>query len=286
MNEVFRFGSLSSGAAVVREIGMAAPDLILGRTLGFAEVALFSRGVGLYKMLAERVYALVRGVHFPTFAADVRRGEDGAALYARASAYLVGVMAPVLAVLAVLSEPLILFVFGEQWVRSVHVAVIVCSASILTVPYALVNLSLTAAGHVATCFRMDVATQAVKVALLMSSVWWPLERVVTLLALAYLWEALMAQRALKRAFGLGLRDLLRAIWRGLALVPFAVAVPSAAMWLSSMEGVLQGHRLALLLIGGAGAALGWAMGVLVLQHPLKSEVGRVVRWLRKRASGT
>ncbi len=280
IREVLRFGGISSSAAVVHQVGSAAPDLILGRTLGFAEVALFSRGVGLYRMVVERVYALVRRVHFPIYASDLRKGGDATVLYCRATDYLVGVVAPVLAVLAVLSHPLILFVFGEQWTRSVWVSVVICSASILTVPYSLCSLSLTAAGHVGANLRLELVTQGVKVLLLMSSVWWPLEKVVLLLSLAYLCEAAASQRALHRAFGLGPLSLLKAIWRGLALVPFAAAGPALAVGLAHHWGVLNEQRLAVLLVGSATAALGWGAGLLVLSHPLKAELARVLRWMR------
>lgn len=280
VREVLKFGGVSSSAAVIHQLGTAAPDLILGRTLGFAEVALFSRGVGLYRMVVERVYALVRGVHFPNFARDLRKGGDGAALYCRATNYLVGVVAPVLAVLAVLSHPLILFVFGEQWSRSVWVSVVICTASILTVPYSLCGLSLTAAGRVGTNLRLEFVAQGVKVLLLMSSIWVPLEQVVLLLSLAYLTEAAASQWALQRVFGLGPLTLLAAIWRGLALVPFAAAGPALAVGLAHHAGVLNDHRLLLLLTGSATAALGWGLGLLLLNHPLKSELVRLLRWLR------
>ncbi len=280
IREVLRFGGVSSSAAVVRQAGAAAPDLILGRTLGFAEVALFSRGVGLYRMIVERVYALVRGVHFPNFANDLRKGGDGAALYCRATNYLVGVVAPVLAVLAVLSHPLILFVFGEQWSRSVWVSVVVCTASLLTAPYSLCSLSLTAAGRVGVNLKVEAAAQGAKVLLLLSSIWWPLEKVVLLLALAYLCEAVASQWALGRVFGLGPWALLKAIWRGLALAPFAAAVPALAVGLAHHWGVLNEQRLAVLLLGSVGAGLGWVVGLMVLSHPLKSELARVLRWMR------
>jgi O-antigen/teichoic acid export membrane protein len=286
LREVLKFGGVSSSAAVVHQLGSAAPDLILGRTLGFAEVALFSRGVGLYRMVVERVYALVRGVHFPNFASDLRKGGDGAALYCRATNYLVGVVAPVLAVLAVLSHPLILFVFGEQWSRSVWVSIVVCTASILTAPYSLCGLSLTAAGKVGVNLKREVVAQGVKVLLLLSSIWLPLELVVLLLSLAYLCEAVVSQWALGRVFGLGPVALFKAIWRGLALVPFAAAAPALAVGLAHHWGVLNDQRLLVLLTGSVGAALGWGLGLLVLSHPLKSELARVLRWLRPGARAT
>ena len=66
-------------------------------------------------------------------------------------------------------------------------------------------------------------------------------------------------------------------------VPFAAAAPALAVGLAHQWGVLNEQRLLVLLVGGVGAALGWGLGLVVLSHPLKSELARVMRWLRQRA---
>lgn len=277
LHEVVRFGSLTSLAAIVKQLGTAAPDLILGRTLGFAEVAIFSRGVGLYRMVTDRLIALVHGVFFASFAADLRKGADGAALYARATNYLLSLMAPTLAVLAILSQPLILFVFGPQWERSVPIAAIVCAASILTAPYALYTRALVAAGHVVPYMWAEITTQTARVLVLVTSIWLPLERVVILLPLAYLVEAVIAQFALKRALGLDGLMLLKQVWRAVVLVPCAALGP-ALLILASWHFGFEQHRLAILVSASALALGGWLAGVFLLGHPMRNELQRL--WSR------
>jgi len=281
LSDVLKFGSLISVGSVVRQIGSSAPDLVFGRTLGFVEVAIFSRGVGLQKMAIERIESMVRSVHFPTFASSLRQGGDAAHLYTQASAYLIAVTVPALAVLASLAEPLILFVFGEQWARSVPIAQVYCLASMLTAPYSLFTLSLTAAGRAALCLRTELISQTVRVAALLTSIWLNLHQVVWLLLIAHGVEALLSQWALKQAFGLSGLSFLRGIWRGLALVPFAVCMPLLLALSGTHVGFLSGHPLALLLAGGATALLGWLLGLRVLGHPVYAEVLRLLA-LRRR----
>ena len=285
LREVLKFGSVASFASVASKLGGSAPDLIFGRTLGFVEVAVYSRGVGLQRMLVDRINELVRSVHFPTFASNVRAGGDAAALYASTVSYLVAVTAPVLAVLAVLSEPLILFVFGAQWQRSVPVASVVCAACIITSPYSLYGLSLTAAGKVRHLMWSEVAIQSARVAVLASSIWLPLERVLPLLVLGYLAEAVVSQVALRHAFGLRFGQLIRQTWRSFCLVPFAVAGPLAVVATARTSNHVDGWRLIILVAGSALAALGWLAGVWLTNHAMKSEILGLVRRARQLLAG-
>lgn len=277
LREVFRFGTATSFSALVGECGRAAPDLIFGRTLGFVDVALFSRGMGVHRMIVDRINTLVRTVHFPTFAADLRSGGRPAEMYVKVTDYLVVVTAPVLVILAVLSEPLILFMFGSQWERSVPIAAILCSASVLTAPYSLYGLSLIAAGRVSIHLFAETLTQGSRILVLLTSIWFPLETVVPLLILAYVIEAAVAQLALRRAFGLGWVSLMTKLWRALAVIPFASAGPIAVVWSSKHFNFAGEHRFAILLAASLLAGLGWLMGVTVLKHPMRSEILRVWR---------
>lgn len=277
LRDVLKFGSIASVAAIVSRLGGSSPDLILGRTLGFAEVAVFSRGVGLQRMLVDRITELVRSVHFPTFASSVRAGADAAELYARSVSYLVAVTAPVLAVLALLSEPLIIFVFGAQWERSVPVATVICLGAMLTTAYSLYGFSLTATGRIDAFMRSEMAIQVTRVAILATSIWLPLEPVVYLLVLASVVEACVAQLALNRCLGLRFGQLLRHTWRSFLLVPFAAVGPALVMLGARAGGPLHEHRLAVLVLSSLLAAAGWLAGVWLLDHVMKSEVRGIVR---------
>lgn len=272
LREVLRFGSIASSASIVKQLGGSAPDLVLGRTLGFAEVAIFSRGVGLQRMIIDRIYDLVRSVHFPTFAGDVRAGGNAGVLYARTVSNLVAVTGPVLAILAILAEPLILFVFGDQWVRSVQVGAVICVGSLFTTAYSLYGLSLTATGHVGVYMRAEVIAQTVRVGILLTSFWFKLEYVVLMLLLAYLVEAFVAQYALRNAFGLSFVTLVRYTWRSFMLVPFSSVGPAAIVALAGEYLDTNASRLAVLVFGGFLGGFGWWLGAWLLRHPMLTEV--------------
>lgn len=280
LREVLRFGSLSSAGSIISELGTSAPDLIFGRTLGFASVAYFGRGDGLRAMAIGQIVSLVRGVYLPSFARDVREGGSPAELYCRAMNYMVAFSAPALAVLAVLAEPLILFLFGPQWEPSALIATLICSFAILTTPTSLASTSLIACGRAGLLLKTQMVSQSVKIAIIMSSVWLTLEQVVMALGLSYLIESYVLLRALRKAFGLHIFYLWRSIRRTYYLVFFATTGPVAIMLYQHNSSNAM-PTIATLLLGGILALLGWLLGIFLTTHPLKNEASILLTRLIK-----
>lgn len=272
--EVLRFGSLSSASSIITELGASAPDLILGRTLGFAPVAYYSRANGLRTMALGQIITLVRGVYLPSFAKDVREGRDPAQLYCRAMNYMAAFSAPALAVLAVLAEPLILFLFGSQWVEAAPLATLICVFAIMTTPTSLASTSLVACGRVGLLLQTQVIIQSSKVLILLSSIWLPLDQVVLALGFAYLIESYVLLRSLRTAFQLRIRTLFENIRTAYALTLLSIVGPISVLLVQHLLSWAPPLILTLAL-SGLLAIAGWLLGISLLSHPLKLEIVRI-----------
>jgi len=281
LGEVLRFGSISSLTSIIKELGTSAPDLILGRSLGFTEVAILSRAAGLQKMLIDRFITLVRGVHFPTFAKQVRAGGDGAKLYAVTMNYMVSVTAPLLAVLAIISEPLIVWMFGEQWTRAAGIATMLCGFSILTTPYALYQPSLTAVGKVSLVLKSELFIQSIKITVLLLSFWIALEQVVALMVIVFAAEAVLCQRALHKGFGLTFKGLLKEVQPSFILIPCSVIGPLAVIYLAHLFSWSE-QRFLILAASCLLATLGWLAGIYSTNHVMKPEVINILTKLSQK----
>jgi O-antigen/teichoic acid export membrane protein len=270
LREVLNFGGKSTTGTLAAALGGAAPDLVLGRTLGFADVAFFSRAKGLISLALDQLMVVVSTVYTPMFAKGVRDGRDAAVLYAQTSALLLGLTVPVIALLAVLAPTLIVSLFGEPWARSGPLGTMLCVFSLLTAPFALVGASLIAAGHVGALMRARLLIEGARVAVLFSSIFVNLEFVVLLLGLVYVVEVLQWLHSLKRYIGLSGATLLRSVWRSYGVGAITVAVPLALVLSNSHALALA--PWALLLACGAAGASGWLAGLWVLRHPLRHEL--------------
>jgi O-antigen/teichoic acid export membrane protein len=279
VREILRFGSLTTGATVVSTLGQSAPDLILGKTLGFADVAFLSRGASLTSMVVEKVQETVRSVFFPVFSSQLRSGEDGAANYVKTISHLAAITAPLLVFLAIMADALIPWLFGDQWVRSAHLATVICLAHLPWAPFALYGAALTGAGAVGELIRVESMAAAVKIALLSSSLWYGLDVVVYFIAAGHVVESMLVYRALRTAFGLTLSQLFAGLWRCYALA----LITGLGAWVAKdltqpLVAALPGARFIELSVVSLVAGVCWIGGLILLRHPLRLEAVKLLRW--------
>lgn len=277
IGEIFQFGGKASSASLVSEFGHKSPDLIMGRTLGFADVAIFSRASGLTNMVVTQLVGLVRGVYFPAFAQSIRDGRDPAAIYAGASARLLGIVVPALGVMALLADPLINFLFGPQWERAVPLASVICCYALMVSPFSLTGATLVACGKVGLVMRVQFEIQLFRVLAVSTSLFWGLEGVVLSLGIAKMFNVIISMRALEKAISLSPAMLWREIRSSYALLPGTLLLPALLM-ISNGRIVPELPDFWLLAIAGVGALLGWLLSIFLLYHPLRAELAGA--WLR------
>lgn len=282
IGDVAKFGSGTSAVSLISELTLSAPDMVLGRTMGFSAVALHSRAAGLRDMFLSQVHGVVLGVHLPTFAQALRDGGDPKAIYSRVVTHLVAVTMPAMLLMAVMAEPLIRLLFGAQWVPSAHLASLMCVGSLTWLPYAVASPSLIAGGWLRAALIVIVVALVGRLLALSTSVWNPLEVVVIAVNVATLVEAAAYQHQLKRCFGIGLRTLWPGIWQALRLAPLTLAVPTL-LWLTPLARAEAGAGLlAFVALGLGGGAAGWLAALAWQRHPLWAEVRIVLEGLGQR----
>ncbi len=275
LREVFRFGSRSSVASFSLEIGDAAPDLVLGRTLGFSDAAYFSRANGVLSMTVELLRSVVQSVFFPVFSRSHRDGHDLKELYLQSSSKFLAAMLPALSLMALLSGPLIELMFGPQWSKSALLAVMLCAFAILTGPVMLAPYALVAIGQVGSLMRCRLILAVVKVLVLLSSTWLALEVTTALLLLVSLVELRVFTVALRVALGISLSTLwVRTRW-SYTLIPVTLLPPTLVLWILQQWGIASPvlHVGLIALLGGAC----WTTSALLTQHPLRAELAAVAR---------
>lgn len=116
--EIIGFGSGSALLYLSGGIGMRTPDLIVGRMQGMSAAGLFSRGVALASQLHYLVAGAVSAIYYPTFARLRDEGKEIGPYYERVVAAHGAIVWPAMALLAVLSEPVILMLYGPGWAEA------------------------------------------------------------------------------------------------------------------------------------------------------------------------
>lgn len=276
--EIVGFGSSSALLYLSGGIGMRTPDLIVGRLQGMNAAGLYSRGVALASQLHYLVAGAVGAIYYPTFARLRDEHKDLGPYYERVVAAHGVIVWPAMALLAVLSEPVILLLYGPGWAEAAPLLAFVALAECCFVALPLHMDLPILLGQLKKLLYFNLADTALSVT--------------TLIAGATIGiEAAAASRII---YGVGwfclyafwMRDLVGFSWRtmlriysaslGVALITILPALYAVMMWRSPATlGFID------FVLTAAVSGMAWLGAVFLLRHPAREDlVGMALHVLR------
>jgi O-antigen/teichoic acid export membrane protein len=271
------FGAYISGANIINQIGLRAPDLIIGRLLGYQPLGLYNRACGIVGMFSELVVVGVQAVAFPAFSGAHRAGEDVRTPYLRTVTLVSGVMLPVLAMLAILAGPIVRTLLGTQWQTSADLVPLLCIGAAFDSLAPMVTPFLNATGRVAMVPRIALATRGTQLVLVGGLAGFGLTWLAAgQIALGFA-GLLINARALRRAIAVRFADLLQAVQRSAAVAALTVVLPLLAL---AGRGDAHDPAWLTLILGLVLGGPGWIGAILLLRHPLGREFGALLREMR------
>lgn len=113
---VTRFGLQMVTISAVGSLAGRLLELVLGRLLGLSALGLYSRASGLNGLLWDNFHLVIGRIVFVDFAEQRRRSISLRDSYLRIVAMITGLLWPAFAGMAVVSGPLILTIYGPNWV--------------------------------------------------------------------------------------------------------------------------------------------------------------------------
>lgn len=278
---ILSFGAMSTGAIVAHEVGKGSPDLIIGRMIGMAPVALFSRASGLIDLFERLILNSVWAVAMPYFSAQSREGGDVKGSFLKSATYLTALSWPFYLVLGVLAYPIIRILFGPQWDDSVPLLRYLCVAAFIMAPLQLFGSVLIGIGRIKDATRAIVAVTVIQIVGLLLAAQWGLEAVAIGFVLASLIRAILFFNILRRVLEFNAREFMRAV-RSSAGVTFLTCVPPLVV-IGFIPPDPQ-QLWAPLAVGGLAAAGAWTGAIFWFNHPLRVEFLHVLRKVRLRWS--
>ena len=259
-----RPGGLAVTASAIDEVGVVAPDLVAGKLLGAAEVALLGKAQSVLSLFNQAVTSAVSPVIFPLFARQAREGGDPLRAYMTAAACMTALSWPFFLFAGLFAAPLVSLLYGQQWQASVPLIRIMCGAAALYSMFNMGRYLLLATGHIAEQARIDAIAVFGRLAMLIPAGMAGLSWLAAAVALSLVWRSLLVMRCLRSLFGLELADLLQAL-RKSVLASCAALMPGLLVLAAAGDDVLGVSHL----LAGAGAgALGWGVAIWLQQHPL------------------
>lgn len=276
IRRVLSFGSYAVGGGIIDEIGVSAPDLIVGKIIGLAGAGMYSKAQGLINLFSQAITSAVAPVIFPLFAAQARSGADLREMYFKTVSWMTALAWPFFTFLALMALPIIRVLYGEQWDAAVPLVRVMCAAAALYSVFNMARYLLVALGEVKAQARLDALTVPVRLLALLVAAPLGLDAVAWAVVAGAVFRAWLTWRYLARLADLRLPALLRAVQRSAVLAGVSALAPLAV--LATMR-IGSGQLLLPLFLAGAGTLLLWLSTILLLKHELAAEIGLLGRRL-------
>lgn len=277
VRRVLSFGSKVSANSILVVISGGIPELMLGKAHGLAAAALYSRANGLAAMFHRMVVDATQAVAMPMFSREMRERGRTDQSFLLATSYVTVLGWSFFAGLALLAQPVVRVLYGDQWDAAVIAARWLAVAMALALPSTLCASALLACGASGVMLRTTIVSLVLQiVAGLVASPWGiqPLAIAVTIsYALASMYWLYKTQEVLQFSWTRFAGELGRS-------AVAAVVVASAAAVSTLLWGFNPSNRfLPLLLSLGLGIAL-LPAALFLSRHPMRLELQKL--WARFR----
>ncbi len=264
----FHFGKFASVIYIFAQLTKGAPELVIGRARGAADVGIFSRANGLVEVFHRVVIRPVMSVVLPYFASQDRKTGTIVSAYTSSVSMLTAVGWPFLAVMAVVAYSAIRIIYGDQWLSAVPLAQVLCLACAIELLFMPSREALLACGDAkrASVLQVQIAVaQLLGLTLvfpfgLMGAAWGLAGAAALGLALSQ-WHLRGQRISYKRLARACMPSILLALMCAGPLAFAASAVPPA-----------EDNYIRWAVAAGAYSVCAWLVGLFMAKHPLWFEI--------------
>jgi O-antigen/teichoic acid export membrane protein len=270
-SKVANFGAGTVLGGCVTQVNNALPDMMLGKSSGPHDVGLLSRAnatAGIFEQIAGPT---VNYAALPYLSQLHHGGEKLRIAIAKASAYLTACGWAPLAVSAVFSNEIVLFLYGAKWVECVPLMPILCLAAAIGMAFNFHWPGLLAVGRPYLAIAPSAALLVARVACILTIFDGSLLSFVWALALAKVATIPVNLHIQARYFDVGMRDFLIALRPSFAVAAICLGVAGA------LHAVIPATLSIALRLAIAGVVMFpvWILSVILVRHPLQDEFTRV-----------
>lgn len=268
--KVLNFGGQSSLAAIVTTVAMDINDLALGKILGFASVAIISRGQGLMNLFHRDVMAAIRNVIYPNFAKIYREGSDLEEHYLKVVANVTVIAWPFYMYVSFFSLEIIRLLFGTQWDQAAGLVPWFCVAGAAAATCNLILPLLIARGRIDLATQVDLTVQPIRAAILVIGVMiFPKVEV-----FAYLFTAVFVfsvpyyYHVKSKSQANDLKNLIALLLKSLAIT-FICSMPAILALLNTKNSLVSMIDISL---SAVFSVVIWLLAIFILKHPLANDL--------------
>ena len=276
-NRVLKTGGQFSVISIFNSIGTSAPDMIIGRMLGFSELAFFNRALSFVQLVDRTLLKGLQPVLLPYFAKQNREKQNINTTYLLGIEIITGLTWPFLFLLAMMAAPLIHLLFGNQWGESVPLVQIICFAMAFRFINPLTQNALFGGGHTYTVMIFTIALQCFKIIFIFIGCIYGLIGV----AIAYTAGEILGMVVLafiaKRKFHLAFKHLSFPVLRS-GLLTLWCTIPSISIIrIFGLDETINTTSLIIMIFISIFSFIFWLVGIYLFKHSIRYEINRVLK---------
>lgn len=269
MSRVAKFGGWMSASTITKQMGVAAPELIIGKALSMEEVGFFSRAIGTVKLFHYAVTAAIAPLALPLFSGAVREGADIKKIYLSMLEHVTALAWPFYGLLALMAYPIVTILYGTTWTEAVIPAQVLCLWAAVSSVTLYRSEVLTAVGKVQAATMVEMASLAAIVVLCVTAVNFGISAVAGALIIAVIIEVVVTYMIFRAMVGMLISDLWQSLNKSMYVTIWSLLIPLVVfiylppspdrVWLP-------------LILSICGSAIGWLIGVFFHHHPYRKEL--------------
>ncbi len=144
MRDLFRFGKWDFASGQLRLIANNIDKLIVGKSLGAAQLGFYDKALGLAKMPHDQISIKIANIAFSTFSRTRQNADELMYYFRRLTATNAVIICPLLAGFAAVAEPFVLLILGDKWAPMISSLVLLCAGfaiSALANPVESINIA-------------------------------------------------------------------------------------------------------------------------------------------------
>lgn len=282
LRKVARFGGWVMTSTFCGQLAERMPELVIGKVQGMAPVGFYSRANGLVQIFDQLVMSAAAPVVMPHFS-NLNRAGGGevSAHFLKATSYLTAIAWPFYALLALLAEPVIRILYGNQWSAAVPLAQALCVFGILKgfTPYP--GMIMRSLGKVRDDALVQAAFLLILSLALAATYAHGLQAIVWGVVLAGAMRTLLMLERLKFLTGFSWGDYIMVLLKSGLLSLLSLAVP-LLLW-TGVEVLHESAWLAVVVMSGV-TLISWLLALYLIRHPLGVELADLLgrawpRWV-------
>lgn len=270
---VLGFGSQIFVASGLVNLSPRIGEIVLGKALGLSALGLYTRANNLCNLIWVGLHPIIARVVLVDFARVYRSEGNLRERYIATVTIVTGLLWPAFIGLAVISKPLIIFIYGVKWVGVAPVLTLLSVASAILVMSTVAWEVCTVTGNVGVQIRIESIRLIVSLGLLICGALISLEAVAFSRVIEAIVTFFLYRRQLGRLTQTRLIDFAGAYIKG-AVLAFGAAMPAVVIFHSVGGAPNQGIYILLAITSGA---LAWCALLPVTRHPLAGEISAIAR---------